>query len=1413
MLMASFMALAGVVTGQRQQSLFDGSSLAGWETVEADRDMWSVVDGAIHGGSLERRVPHNSFLATTESYANFDLRLSILVEGSGGLVNSGVQIRSQRVAGSSEMKGYQVDAGDGWWGKLYDESRRNRVIAESSSLEDVVAAAVSGGWNDYRILAEGRRIRSWINGVAALDYEEVDREIPLDGHIAIQVHSGERVRVRVKDVSLTSLAASPDAMTWKRLRALQDQPAKGSAATRTAAEELAGFSVLDGFEVELVASDPEIGKIVDIAFDDAGRLWAVTAVEYPLDANESDGVLERFRAGGQDRVLVFDEPWSAGPHRPRVFADGLFMPMAVLPFAASDGRDSVLIGHGPDILKLIDDDKDGVADRRERVLTGFGVQDSHLLPHRFVRAPGDWIYMAQGAFNSSSVETGNGDVVRFDKCKIGRFKTSGSQFEVVGVGLNNIWGFVIDREGDKWIQEANDLGYSLVPFEHGRSYPGIGMDRLHAHSPWHPPYADFRMGGTGLSGLALSQDGSGFPSPWDETFFLANPIKSSVQSVRAQRVAAGDSSVSLTRVPDLLVSDDKNFRPIAVHFGPDRCLYIVDWYNPVISHNEVPRDHPDRDRTSSRIWRIRHTTQLREAPIDVTGVADVELVHLLGCDSTVSARAAWHQIVDRDASGLGPALRELALDRDAQLSERVLAMWCIGDLAQADARMVEQLLLDGERAMRREAVRVAGTLELTGDALAELLQGMAHEQEPAVRLACLEVLAEAERGSLSVIGLALQFLRDVPSGPTVRLSQNNEEVALGVAGDVQFERSQLRAMFERAPEALITWVDSESGAGLGQEQRLFALLAAGTLQAARRLAPALLEVDREPTTQELSFLAKHAAEPEVRDMITSWISNPQTREAGVRMLLDASGGFDVEALAPTIVSSVRALRSNAKAPELLLRAARELRLAELEPDVVDMLDGGAISVIDGISALVELECTDAELFNDYAVSSLPGKPERRLAASALAGIGGDEAWELLLELWPALDRSERRACLGRLTERRESAARLVASITDGDVALESVDMRTLERLAEHLGEDEALDALLRRAAEAGIPVLRLTGATEDYVDTNVTLSGAFTFESWVRLDEGIGNADGLLSAPGVMDFNFYGGIARLWLAQGGDVIVATRAMEAERWTHLALTRDINGRLALYLNGELDVAVNATSPDVMEGLDVGRTTPGSGTAGWLAEYRVWNVARSAAQIGESFGRSLTSGSEEGLVLALPGSDAALAGSAKITGVMDGPPVRSTEDLDAELKKFAAVRALVRDSSSADIDRGRVIFGEQCAACHTVGGIGGHIGPVLDGVGSKGVEGLMRSILTPNAGVEAGYRTLVVSTVAGEVLSGFLVREDADGIVLRRKDREDVLVALDEIIAMRFDAVSLMPEGLLDGMADGDVACLFGYLLGL
>lgn len=182
-------------------ALFDGKSFAGWE---GNLDVFRIEDGAIVGGSLEKNVARNEFLCTKQEYGDFELRLKFKLLGKGA--NAGVQIRTKRIPNHHEVSGYQADLGDGYWGALYDESRRNKILAapKAGTLDKVLK---HDDWNDYRIRCQGKRIQLWVNGVATVDYTEKDDGIAETGVIAVQIHGGPPSEAWHKEITIVELPA------------------------------------------------------------------------------------------------------------------------------------------------------------------------------------------------------------------------------------------------------------------------------------------------------------------------------------------------------------------------------------------------------------------------------------------------------------------------------------------------------------------------------------------------------------------------------------------------------------------------------------------------------------------------------------------------------------------------------------------------------------------------------------------------------------------------------------------------------------------------------------------------------------------------------------------------------------------------------------------------------------------------------------------------------------------------------------------------------------------------------------------------------------------------------------------------------------------------------------------------------
>ena len=177
--------------------LFNGRNLDGWEVDTPG--LWSVRDGTIVG--RHSGLKYNDFLRTKRHYTDFVLTLEFRLVGDKG--NSGIQFRSKPVPNSHEVSGYQADIGEKYWGCLYDESRRNKVLAGPPADRPVVRH--QDGWNEYVITARGNRITLDLNGQRTADYEEKDPSIERTGFIALQVHSGPGIEVHFRNIRIQEL--------------------------------------------------------------------------------------------------------------------------------------------------------------------------------------------------------------------------------------------------------------------------------------------------------------------------------------------------------------------------------------------------------------------------------------------------------------------------------------------------------------------------------------------------------------------------------------------------------------------------------------------------------------------------------------------------------------------------------------------------------------------------------------------------------------------------------------------------------------------------------------------------------------------------------------------------------------------------------------------------------------------------------------------------------------------------------------------------------------------------------------------------------------------------------------------------------------------------------------------------------
>lgn len=188
----------------KAESLFDGKTLTGWKTVDpADTKLWSVKDSVIRSGDGVKKIPANTYLYTLKEYGDFEFRCLFRLSGdpSTGMINSGIQYRS--LVEDGKMVGYQADIGNGYWGDLYDEHRREKLV--SGDLRILKRILKEDGWNSYIIRCKGNHHELYINGVKTCDYTEKDSKIPAKGVIAVQIHAGGVAQVEFRDLTISEL--------------------------------------------------------------------------------------------------------------------------------------------------------------------------------------------------------------------------------------------------------------------------------------------------------------------------------------------------------------------------------------------------------------------------------------------------------------------------------------------------------------------------------------------------------------------------------------------------------------------------------------------------------------------------------------------------------------------------------------------------------------------------------------------------------------------------------------------------------------------------------------------------------------------------------------------------------------------------------------------------------------------------------------------------------------------------------------------------------------------------------------------------------------------------------------------------------------------------------------------------------
>ena len=489
-------------------------------------------------------------------------------------------------------------------------------------------------------------------------------------------------------------------------------------------DERKSFTVPEGFEIQLVAAEPDIGKPISMSFDAAGRLWVAETSNYPIESATDKTPRDRIRI-----LSDFNADGRAGKNQ--VFADGLIMPDAVAPY-----KNGAIIFTIPNSVRLQDTDGDGTADRRDVVLGPFATRDHHNLANNFRRGFDGWMYGGQGVANDSIMKGSDGKPFQMSGGTF-RFRPDGSSIQKFGDGQANVFGLCFDPLGNLFTSDCHSM--PIYQNIYGGFYPVLGKppDGL----GYAPQMLTHNHGSTAISGLITCEEPL-WPAEYQGNFLLGNVVTS---RVNRDRVEEHGSTRLAVEMPDLVISKDPWFRPVDVQFGPDGALYIADFYNRIIAHVEVPLNHPGRDRNSARIWRVVRVDAegkpvLRKRP-DFASLGVAEKVSRLGDPSLAHRLAVLNSLADQGGEDVIKAVRSAAQSPHADLNLRAGALWILERLGVLTNIELASAAVDPDRLLRTHAMRILVERPTWQPGELELIYNGLKDKEGCVARAAADALA------------------------------------------------------------------------------------------------------------------------------------------------------------------------------------------------------------------------------------------------------------------------------------------------------------------------------------------------------------------------------------------------------------------------------------------------------------------------------------------------------------------------------------------------------------------------------------------------------------------------------------------------------------------------------------------------
>jgi glucose/arabinose dehydrogenase/mono/diheme cytochrome c family protein len=622
---------------------------------------------------------------------------------------------------------------------LADQLFGKKKIEAGANRDLIHQAVIEKNWlwtNDYKIPngvhVFGRRYDPFGPDNYPFELEKIRQMTAIRDTAIWEANVG-----KVKDLAL----ADSKTRSLPEVKTNYNPQANGSLQYKYGDDALKTIKVPQGYKIELFASEEEFSDLanpVQISFDNKGRLWVATMPSYP-----------HYRPGDprpQDKLIILEDTDGDGKaDKQTTFADNLHIPVGF-----EIAPEGVYVSQGNNLVLLIDDNGDDKADRKEVLLSGFDDHDTHHAISAFTTDESGAIYMAEGVFLHSNIETSYGPV-RATNGGFFRYEPSRHKLERVNqVSIPNPWGIAFDDWGQNFYAETSGPNVNWM-------LPGSTLARYGNYNFKGPNLIENAHLVRPTSGLEFISSRH-FPEDIQGDLIINNTIG----FLGTKQHQVFDDTVGFVTKwrQDLIVSSDRNFRPVDMEIAPDGSLYVADWHNILIGHMQHNARDPLRDHVHGRIYRVTYPSRPLLTPAKIDGASISELLENLKLPEYRTRYRSRRELRGRDKQEVYEAVTKwvAGLDKNDPNYEhnRLEALWVTWGANQVNQDLLRDLLKSQDHRARAASTRV---LRYTGHQVkdqAQLLMEAVKDPHGRVRMEAiaaaswlpravgLPILAEAE---------------------------------------------------------------------------------------------------------------------------------------------------------------------------------------------------------------------------------------------------------------------------------------------------------------------------------------------------------------------------------------------------------------------------------------------------------------------------------------------------------------------------------------------------------------------------------------------------------------------------------------------------------------------------------------------